>query len=187
MVTVLSLWLPILLSAIAVFMLSSVIHTVLGYHANDYVALPQEDAVMDALRPLNIAPGQYIMPKPKNSAEMKTPEFQERWKRGPAAMITILPGGTFGMGKQLASWFVYCLGMSVLAAYIAGRALGPGAEYMAVFRFAGATAFIAYGAALWQQTIWYAHSPVTTLKSNFDALLYALVTAGFFGWLWPQM
>jgi hypothetical protein len=69
---------------------------------------------------------------------------------------------------------------------IAGRALPAGARYLAVFRFAGATAFYGYALALWQNTIWYKKNWMTTLKSNADGLIYALLTAGFFGWLWPR-
>lgn len=185
MVPMLSLWLPILLSAVAVFVLSSLIHMVFGYHKNDYAALPREDAVMDALRPFDIPPGEYSMPRPKSMADMKSSEFQEKWRRGPVAFITVMQNKSLGMGPQLLSWFIYCLVMSVFAAYIASRALGPGAACLQVFRFASTTAFIGYGGALWQHTIWYKHSVVTTLKSTFDALLFALVTAGFLGWLWP--
>lgn len=185
MVPVLSLWLPILLSAVAVFIFSSILHMVLPFHKNDYRPLPNEDGVMDALRPFNIPPGEYIMPCPQSMSDMKSPAFLEKWRRGPVGMINIMQNKSFGMGPQLFGWFVYDIVMSIFAAYIAGRALGPGADYMQVFRFASATAFIGYGAAIWQQTIWYHHSLTTTLKSTFDALLFGLVTGGFFGWLWP--
>jgi hypothetical protein len=75
--------------------------------------------------------------------------------------------------------------VSLFAAYIAGRAAGPGTEYLVVFRFAGTTAFVAYGLALWQNSIWYKRSWTTTLKSNLDALIYGMLTGGMFGWLWP--
>ena len=187
MVPVLSLWLPIVLSAVAVFVVSSLIHMVLGYHKNDFQEVPNETAVMNALRPFNIPPGEYGMPRPKGMAEMKSPEFQEKWRQGPVAFFTIFPNSDApGMGAQLFAWFIYALVISVFAAYIAGRALGPGADYLQVFRFAGATAFLGYGAALWQQTIWYKRKLSTTIKSTFDALIYGFVTAGFFGWLWPM-
>ena len=73
----------------------------------------------------------------------------------------------------------------VLAAYIAGRALGPGAEYLHVFRFTGATAFMCYTVAGWQASIWYRRPWATTLKNTFDGFIYACLTAGAFGWLWP--
>ena len=185
MVPVLSLWLPILLSAVAVFLLSSLIHMVLGYHQNDFRSLPDEAGVMDALRPFNIPPGNYGFPRPKDMKDMGTPEFKAKWAKGPVAFLTVLPGGAPAMTKELVQWFVYCIVVGIFAAYIAGRALGPGESYLEVFRFAGATAFVGYGLALWQQTIWYKVNSTTTLKSTIDSLIYALFTGGVFGWLWP--
>jgi hypothetical protein len=185
MVPVLSLWLPILLSAAAVFVISSLIHMVLGYHSNDYRAVPDEDALMAALRPLDIPPGDYFYPRPRDLKAMNSPEFRERRIRGPAGIITVLPNGWPGMTRELVQWFIYSVVVMIFAAYIAGRALGPGAHYLEVFRFAGATTFVGFGLALWQHTIWYKRSWLTTLKSNIDALIYALVTGGMFGWLWP--
>jgi hypothetical protein len=185
MVPLLALWAPILLSAIAVFIVSSLVHTVLGYHHTDFGKVPAEEAVMDALRKFDIPPGDYLMPRPGSREEMKSGEYQAKFKRGPVAMITVM-SGTLAMGKQFVQWFVYVLVVGTIAAYVAGHALGPGAPWTAVFRFAGTVAFAAYGLALWQSSIWYSRSWRTTLKSNFDALIYALVTAGIFGWLWPK-
>ena len=58
--------------------------------------------------------------------------------------------------------------------------------YLRVFRFAGATAFIGYAVALWQMSIWYRRAWSTTIKATVDGLIYALLTAGTFGWLWPR-
>lgn len=185
MVPVLSLWLPILLSAVIVFVASSVIHMVLGYHNKDFAKVPAEDEVMDALRPFDIPPGEYVIPHAGSSDAFKSPEFQERMKRGPVAFLNVLESGPPKMGKSLAQWFVYCVVVGVFAAYVAGRALGPGADYLSVFRFAGTTAFVGYALALWQNSIWYRRAWSTTLKSTFDGLVYGLLTAGTFGWLWP--
>ena len=87
------------------------------------------------------------------------------------------------MGGQLLQWFVYSIVVSFFAAYIAGHALGPGADYLAVFRFTGATAFMCYTVAGWQASIWYKRAWSTTLKNTFDGLVYACLTAGAFGWL----
>jgi hypothetical protein len=99
------------------------------------------------------------------------------------AVLTVMHDPS--MGKSLMQWFLYCIVVGVFAAYIAGRAVGPGAEYLEAFRFAGATAFIGYGIALWQNSIWYKIAWSTTIKSNFDSLIYGLLTGGAFGWLWP--
>jgi hypothetical protein len=185
MVPALSLWLPILLSAVAVFLASSVIHMVLTYHRKDFKGLSSQDEVMDALRAFNIPPGEYVMPHCESPKAMAEPEFKERLEKGPVAFLTVLKGNDFGMGKSLVLWFLYCLLIGLFSAYLAGRALGPGAHYLSVFRFVGAAAFGAYSLALLQNSIWYKRDWVTTLKSMMDGFIYAVLTAGIFGWLWP--
>ncbi|MDH3498131.1 MAG: hypothetical protein OER21_15345 [Gemmatimonadota bacterium] len=186
MVSLMSLWLPILLAAVFVFVVSSIIHMLLGYHNNDFQKLPDEGKVRAALGPLGIPPGDYVLPHAPTQKERQTPEFTEKVTKGPVAFMTVFPNGMPSMGPQLAMWFVYCLIVGVFAAYVAGRALEPGADYLSVFRFAGATAFAGYGLALLQNSIWYRRSWSATLKSVFDALVYAMVTAGTLGWLWPS-
>lgn len=186
MVPILSLWLPILLSAVIVFVASSLIHMVLRYHANDLRKLPDEEALAETLRKLNIPPGEYILPHAASPKEMNSPEFQEKVRKGPGALLTIWPGGRPSMVANLTQWFFYSVVVGIFAAYVAGRALGPGAQYLAVFRFAGVTAFACYVVAGWQNSIWFKRSWTTTLKNTIDGLLYALLTAGTFGWLWPR-
>jgi hypothetical protein len=186
MVSVMSLWLPILLAAVIVFVVSSIIHMVLPYHRKDFGKVPAEDDVMDALRKFDIPPGEYVIPCAGSPKEMGTPEFIEKTTKGPVAFMTVMPSGRQSMGGSLVQWFVYCIVVGIFAAYIAGRALEPGAHYLAVFRFAGCTAFVGYALALLQNSIWYKRSWSTTLKSAFDGLVYALLTAGTFGWLWPN-
>src|SRR5688500_18226789 len=135
MVPLASLWLPILLSAVLVFIASAVLHMVLRYHNTDFAKLPNEDAVMDVLR--GTAPGEYMAPHSTGAEGMKDPVFVVKMTRGPIAIVTVLPSGPPNMGKPLSQWFVYTLVVSTLAAYVAGRALGPGVEYLQVFRFAG--------------------------------------------------
>src|SRR6266568_880162 len=102
-----ALWLPIVLSAVLVFVVSSLIHMVTPWHKSDYPRLPNEDRVMDALRPLAIPPGDYMMPRPASRQEMRTPQFVEKFKRGPVVMLTVFPGGSMSMGKNLVMWFLY--------------------------------------------------------------------------------
>lgn len=185
MVPVLSLWLPILVSAALVFVVSAVIHMVLRYHASDLQALPAEDEIMPALRRHQIPPGNYVMPHARSAAAMKEPAYIEKREQGPVAFIRVMPSGQARMGKQLTTWFVYAVVVGILAAYIAGRALGPGAGYGDVFRFAGATAFIAYAMGTWQDSIWYGLKWSTAAKNTLDGLIYGLLTGGVFGWLWP--
>jgi len=181
-----TLWLPILLSAVIVFVASSVIHMALPWHKNDYSKVPNEDKLMDALRPFALPPGDYMLPRASSAQEMKAPGFVEKTKKGPVVIFTVMPNGPFSMGKPLALWFVYCLAVGVLAAYVASRAQPVGAHYLRVFQLAGCTAFIAYAAALWPMSIWYHRAWSTTIKETIDGLIYALLTAGTFGWLWPR-
>jgi hypothetical protein len=186
MVSIVSLWLPIVLSAVFVFLASFVIHMALRYHANDYRKLPAEDEVMDALRKFQIPPGDYMVPRPAGAEGMKDPKYLEKLKQGPVMVVTVMKNGMFDMRTSLFQWFVYSLLVGVLAAYVAGRALGPGTPYLKVFRFAGVTSFIAYSIAMWQDSIWYHRSWGTTMRNTFDGLVYGLLTAGTFGWLWPK-
>jgi len=186
MISILSLWLPILLSAVFVFAASSVIHVLLTYHKNDFGKVPNEDAALDALRPLNIPPGDYVLPYAGSMDVLKSEEFRAKAEQGPAAFLTVFePGSMFNEGPRLAQWFTYSVVVSVFAAYLASRMLAPGAEYLAVFRVTGAVAFACYAMAMPQRSIWYKQNWTATLKSMFDGLVYACLTAGAFGWLWP--
>ena len=89
MVSVTQLWLPILVAAVLVFVASSVIHMVLGYHKGDYKKVPREDDAMAAMRQFNLAPGDYSMPRPSSMADLKTPEYQKKWAAGPVMFFTV--------------------------------------------------------------------------------------------------
>jgi hypothetical protein len=184
MVPLASLWLPILVSAVIVFLASWIIHMFLPHHRSDFAKLPQEDALLDALRP--IAPGTYMAPHANTPAQMKTPEYVEKRKRGPMVMLTLSAGGDLGMGKALSQWFVYLLVISLFAGYLACHVVASGAPYLAVFRIVGTASFMAYALGHAHQSIWYRQAWSTTAKYVFDGLVYSLLTAGVFGWLWPR-
>ena len=181
-----NLWLPILLSSVFVFLVSALIHMVLGYHKSDFRKLPDEDAVMGALRGFKIPEGDYMMPCPESAKAMKSPEFLEKHNKGPIAVMTFIKSGPPSMGKSLFLWFLYTIVIGTISAYVGDRAVGFGGNYLQVFRFVGCTAFMGYSMALWQNSIWYGRNWGATLRSAFDGLIYALVTAGTFGWLWPR-
>ena len=186
MISITALWLPILLSAVAVFIASSIVHMVLPIHRNDYKKVPQEDDVRSSLRKAEIPPGNYVVPCAPSPKEMSSPEMLEKYKEGPVVMMNVFPNGPPAMGKSLGQWFVFCIVVGVFVAYLSGRTLDPGVEYMAVFRFTSTTAFLGYGVAQATDSIWKGQDWSTTGKHLFDALVYALLTAGFFGWLWPR-
>ena len=186
MTTLAALWLPILLSAVAVFIASSVIHMALPWHKGDYLPVPQEDKVMDALRPFSIAPGDYMVPRCNDMAQMRSPEFKARMEKGPVLIMTVFPNGMMSMNRSLVQWFVYSLVVGLFAGYVACSVLPAGAPYLKVFRVTGTVAFAGYALALWQIAIWYRRSLGTTIRSTIDGLIYAALTAGVFGWLWPR-
>jgi hypothetical protein len=185
MVSLTALWLPILLSAVAVFIVSSVIHMVLKYHNTDFGKIPSEDGVMEALRGFKIPPGDYHMPHAATHKDMSAPGYVEKQKYGPVAIMTVLPNGPVAMGQSLVLWFLYCLAVGVLAAYVARISLPAGTDYLLVHRVTGTTAFCAYAVAHLQGSIWYKKSWAATMKNVFDGLVFGLVTGGVFGWLWP--
>ncbi|HEX5130881.1 MAG TPA: hypothetical protein VFX92_00190 [Candidatus Krumholzibacteria bacterium] len=186
MVSTMSLLIPILVSAVVVFIASSIVHMVLPFHKGDMKQLPQEDAVLAALRKFNIPPGDYVLPHCSSMEAMKSPEFIEKKKQGPSGFVTILPPGMTGMGGSLAMWFLFSVLVSLFAGYVAGIALAPGANYLRVFQIVGTTAFMGYAFAQMQQSIWYKRNWGTTFRIMLDGFVYGLLTAGVFGWLWPR-
>ena len=185
MVSLTSLWLPILLSAVAVFIVSSIVHMALGYHAGDLKKLPAEDDVMRALAPFNIPPGEYMFPAGEGMASMKDPGFIEKKNRGPNAIINVFPNGMPGMGGPLAKWFVYSLVVSLFAGYLASRFLQPGVQGSEVFRLVATVGFLSYGMAHVADSVWWSRAWSVTLKNLFDALLYGSATGAIFMWMWP--
>ncbi len=184
MVSLVDLWLPILLSAVLVFVASSVIHMVLHqWHAQDFKRFAAEDAVMDALRPFNLGPGDYAAPVPESMAHMSSAEFKAKVARGPSFSLTILANES--MGRNLVKWFFYSIVVGLFAAYVASIALPAATPYMTVFRVTSTVAFVGYALALWQNWIWYSRGLGYTIRTTIDGLVYGLLTGGVFGWLWP--
>ena len=61
------------------------------------------------------------------------------------------------------------------------------AEDLAAKRIAitGTTGFLAYGLGAPLESIWKGQKWGTSLRFLIDGLVYGLLTAGVFGWLWP--
>jgi len=186
MTTVAALWLPILLSAVIVFIASSVIHMAPLWHRNDYPKMPREAEALEALRPLAIPPGDYFLPRAGGMQEMRTSEFKEKLNRGPVVLLTVMPNGPIAMRRNLVLWFVFLIVVSVFVALLTSRTLPIGTPYPRVFKVAGTVAFMGYALALCELSIWYRRAWSLTLKAVFDGLIYAALTAGTFGWLWPR-
>jgi hypothetical protein len=176
-------WLPIVISAVVVFLLSWIIHVLLPWHKSDLKKLPNEGPILDALRPFNIPPGDYMAPACESMADMKTAAHQEKLNRGPIFMATFRPAGCPRIGRSLAFWFIYCLIVTYFAAYVGAHALShPVGVHPHDRRLIALTAFLGYSAALWQSSIWFGRSIAANLRATIDGLLYAAVTAAIFGY-----
>ena len=186
MVGITALWLPIVLSSVIVFIASSIIHMALPFHRNDWSGMPDEDAVLEAMRKAGVRPGDYSFPYASCPADLRAPEMVAKYDKGPVGFATILPSGPPAIGKRLMLWFVFTLFVGVLVAYITGRTVGQGVDYLQVFRVAGTAGFLAYAGAEPVESIWKGRKWTTTGRMMVDGLVYALLTAGMFGWLWPR-
>ena len=185
MVSLSALWLPIVLSAVIVFIASSVMHMLLPYHRGDYRQLPDEDKLLPILRAAGLSRGLYIFPYCTHK-DMKSPAAIEKYKQGPVGSMTVAPSGPPAMPKFLGLWFAFCLVISFFVAYLTGHTVPQGAHYLAVFRVAGTAGFLAYGLGHLSNGIWKGQTWSFTIKEVIDGLVYGLLTAGTFGWLWPR-
>ncbi|MGA2425104.1 MAG: hypothetical protein ABSG07_13960 [Terriglobales bacterium] len=185
MVPLTALWLPILLSAVFVFIASSIMHMVLPYHRSDYGQLPDEDKILATLRAAGLKQGLYVFPYCTHK-DMKSPAIAEKQKLGPVGFMTIAPSGPPAMPKFLIQWFVFCLLIGFFVAYLTAHTVASGANYLAVFRVVGTAAFLAYGLGQLISGIWKCQPWPSVIKEVFDGLVFALLTAGTFGWLWPR-
>ena len=180
-----SLWVPVLVSAVVVFVGSSILHMALRYHRADIKALPNEDAVRDALGKGSPAPGLYFTPYCCDMKQMREPAMREKFEKGPIAMITINRKGVPAMPKHLAMWFAFSLIVSFVAAYVARHTLLPGADGMLVMRITGTVAFAAYGLSHVSDSIWKGQPWANTARALIDGMIYALLTGFTFRFLWP--
>lgn len=182
-----TLWLPIGVAAVFVFIASSVIHMALPWwHKSDYGKLPEEGRVMDALSPFKLPPGDYMVPNCDNQREMRSPEFKAKMEQGPVMVVTVMTYRGMQIGSSLAKWFLYILAVSALTGYVACHAAQLNGTHASIYRIVGVTAWLGYAAALWPISIWYRRSWLTTIKSTIDGLVYAGITAATFVWLWPR-
>jgi hypothetical protein len=180
-----TLWLPILVSAVVVFVASSVLHMVFKYHNADHKRLPAEDGVRESLARANPAPGMYFTPHCSDHKQMKEPAVKEKFEKGPVAIITVLPKGLPMMPKYLALWFALCVFVSFVAAYVARHTLQPGADGMLVMRITGTVAFAGYALNHVSDSIWKGEPWANTFRHAVDGAIYSLLTGLVFRLMWP--
>ncbi|MDB4908029.1 MAG: hypothetical protein JWO05_2813 [Gemmatimonadetes bacterium] len=186
MVGIAALWMPIIVSAVFIFIALTLIHALLGWHKSDMAMVPDEAKVMETLRTLNAPPGDYRFPFSNDVNEMKSPAFEEKMRQGAVGSMTILPNGDMNMGRMFGLWFVYTILVAVLVAYVTGSTRPAGTPFAEIFRLSGTVAFCCYVVAHWQNWIWWGKGTRFTVTYSLDGVIFALVTAATFGWLWPR-
>ncbi|HVI74575.1 MAG TPA: hypothetical protein VM683_06285 [Anaeromyxobacteraceae bacterium] len=178
------LWLPILLSAVLVFFLSAASHMVLPWRRNEWGRITESDALQAALRGLK--PGLYAFPSSPDPKQQMTKEWMERWAKGPSGWLTLAAPGPIQMGRNMGLSFLVFVLVAFFDAYVASHALGPAPHYRAVFRIVGTIGFLSFGVGSIFNSIWYSRPWRAYAADVIDALLFGLVMAGVFGWLWPR-
>ena len=183
-VTLPMLWLPIVASAVFVFIGSSLIWMALKYENAEWKRVEGEDNLREAVRKLNLAvPGQYVFPHMMGQgADLVAKKMEE----GPVGILLLKKPGPFSMGASLLKAFVFYLVVGLFAAYVASHALSSGSDYLRVFQIVGPVAFMAYGFALVPEAIWFGRTWKSVCKGLVSALILCGLTAGTFGWLWPR-
>jgi len=173
------LWLPILLSSLIVWIASALVWMVLPWHNKEWRPLPDEEAARGLLR--QTPPGQYRVPY-CDRTNMKSPDYQRKMKEGPLVSLTVI-GGPPSMGRMMITWALYLLLTNGLIALVVASAVRAGASYMDIFTAAAIAGWLAYGWGAITEAIWFGRPWRAVLTVQLDAILYALLTAGVFGWL----
>ena len=180
-----SLWLPVVVSAVAVFVASSIVHMVLKYHKADYRPFSNESEVADAIRKGGHGPGLYVLPHCADMSQMKDPAVIAKYEKGPVGLVALIPTGAPNMGKLLGLWFGFCLLLSFVVGYVARHTLSNGADGLTVMRVTGTVAFVGYGMGSIIDSIWHGVPWSNTGRAMIDATIYAVVTGLAFRLLWP--
>ena len=186
MVSLAHLWLPILLSAVFVFVASSLIHMAFKWHNSDYHGLSNEDEVRAAITKGSPAPGQYVIPYCADHKDMGSEAMKAKLTEGPVGFMILRPAGCMNMGPMLFQWFLFCALVGLFTALVLMHAAAPGADYKVVFHTAALCSFMAYAFGQIPMGIWWGQPWRSVMKGILDGLIYAGLTAGTFGWLWPR-
>jgi hypothetical protein len=181
----LPLWLPILLSAAAVWIVSIIASMALPHHKQDFIGLPDEDGFMDDLRKRGIKPGNYIYPDFRGREAIKSEKIQKALNDGPVGHLHVWKT-PLTMGDKMAATFIVYLVVSTLIAYLTRIALPGPAEFARVFRVAATASILAYCFSFIPSAIWWGSYKRTIVANVIDGILYAAITGAIFAWRWPH-
>lgn len=185
MISMAELWLPILLSAVFVFIVSSIIHMATPMHKGDFRKMPGEEKVLAEMRAQGLQPGSYGFPCCESMKDMGSPEMTAKCKLGPVGFMTVVPNGPCNMGKSLVLWFLYSILIGVIVACATASSLHRGAPFANVFHLTALAAVLGYAVGGLPESIWKGQKWSITLKFVFDGILYGITTGLTFAWLWP--
>lgn len=182
------LWLPIVLSAVIVFVGSAIIWMALPHHKTEWKAAPNQDALQNAFK--GAAPGLYCFPCPSDPKQRQSPESMKKWAEGPSGWLTLIPPGPFSMGGNMVRSVIFYLVTAFFAAYVASHVMPMGGAsaptYLQVFRVVGTIGFMAFGFGSVPDSIWFGRPWRSTVYVLADSLFLGLLMGGTFGWLWPR-
>ncbi len=179
------LWLPIVLSAVFVFIASSILHMVIrAWHGPDYKGFANESEVGAAIRSGNAAAGMYMIPHCTPEA-MKSPDTVAKFRQGPVGLVYLRNPAPPQMGAFLGQWFAFCIVVAFLCALLAVHVIARAADHRIVFHVVGLAAFLGHGLGPIPNAIWWGQPWRSAIKHVVDGLVYAIVTGLTFGWLWP--
>lgn len=178
------LWLPILLSAAVVWIISAVVWTAMPHHKQDFIRLPDEDGFMDDLRKSGIKPGNYVFPDFRGSETMKSEKVQKALEHGPVGHLSLWPTPLTMGGKLVATFIVYLV-VSILIAYLTRVALPGAAPFAKVFQVAGTAGILAYCFSFIPNAVWFGSYKRTIVANFVDGIAYGFITGAIFAWRWP--
>lgn len=181
----LPLWLPILLSAGVVWILSAIVWMALPHHKRDFINLPDEDSFIDFLRRSGIRPGNYVFPDFRGSEAMKSEKIANLLEQGPVGHLSVWPA-PLTMGGKLVATFVVYLAVSTLIAYLTRVALPGPAPFLRVFRIAGTAGVLAYCFSFIPNGVWFGAYRRTLVASFIDGVVFGCITGAIFAWFWQH-
>ena len=183
-VSAFSLWLPILVAAIVVFVASFLAWMVLPHHKPDFKGLRDEDDFLSSLRARKPEAGQYAFPFCDDYSKLKDPEYKKKYEAGPHGMMLVWPGPP-NMAKALALTFVFYLVVGFCVGYLGAFSLERGAGFMEVFRVTGAAAIFVYTLGFIPNAIWFGRTLRSVVMDVIDCVIYGILTGLIFSWMWP--